>query len=94
MDMGMRNPFTPGEADFSGMNREHGRKIYINSVIQKAVVQVDEEGTEAAAATGVEMRITAVPANTFSVIANRPFLFAIVHAPTGTVLFAGIVREP
>ena len=94
MKMGMRNPFTPGEADFSGMNREHGRKIYINSVIQKAVVQVDEEGTEAAAATGVEMRVTAVPTNAFSVVANRPFLFAIVHTPTGTVLFAGIVREP
>lgn len=90
--MGMPLAFTPGEADFSGMNRSHGKQIYIHSVVHKAVVQVDEEGTEAAAATGVEMRITSATPDTFTLIANRPFLFAIVHRPTGLVLFLGIVR--
>ncbi len=92
--LGMEAPFQPDGADFSRINRAYGKKIYINQVIHKAVVQVDEEGTEAAAATGIEMRITAAPVNHFTVIADRPFLFAIVHQPAGAVLFMGIVREP
>lgn len=92
--LGMQAPFQPNGADFSRISREYGKKIYISQVIHKAVVQVDEEGTEAAAATGVEMELTAVPQDYFSVIADRPFLFAIVHQPTGAILFMGIMREP
>lgn len=92
--MGMGRAFEQGRADFRRMSRTYGRELYISKVVQKAVVQVDEEGTEAAAATGVTVGITAMPSNRFSVIADRPFLFAIAHQPTGAVLFMGTVREP
>jgi len=57
-------------------------------------MEVDEEGTKAAAATGVVVGITAYNPNRFTLIANRPFFFAIRHNATGTILFMGIVREP
>ncbi len=92
--LGIQHAFEPNRADFSRMNRQHGRELYISKAVQKAIIQVDEEGTEAAAATGVVVGITAMPAHRFSVIADRPFLFAIVHQPTGVVLFMGTVRAP
>jgi serpin B len=57
-------------------------------------VEVDEEGTKAAAATGITVGVTSVPVDQFNLVVDRPFLFAIVHQPTGTVLFLGIVRTP
>jgi serpin B len=57
-------------------------------------VEVDEEGTKAAAATGITVGVTSVPVDQFSLVVDRPFLFAIVHQPTGVVLFVGVVRQP
>lgn len=94
-EMGMPAPFDPQVADFSGMSAEYGRQLYISAVIHKAFVAVDEEGTEAAAATAVVVGDEAVaPTPTISLTIDRPFLFAIQDAETGTVLFLGRVLDP
>lgn len=91
--MGMPLAFSPDGADFSGMD---GKKdLYIARVIHQAFVEVNEEGTEAAAATGVTMAPTAVRADPPVVFkADHPFLFLIRHNPTGAVLFMGRVFNP
>lgn len=78
-----------GAADFTGINSEGG--IQISDVIHQAVVQVDEEGTEAAAATAVIGERTSLP-DTLEV--NRPFLFLIQDKPTGMILFLGRIAHP
>ena len=77
-------------ADFSGMNGEGGLRIA--AVLHKAVVNVDEEGTEAAAATAVTFLESNPPPATMTV--NRPFLFLIRDRPSGTLLFIGRVVDP
>jgi serpin B len=69
------------------------RDLFISAVIHKAFIDVDEEGTEAAAATGVVMRAKAAMRNpTFR--ADHPFLFLIRDNRTGSVLFMGRVMNP
>ena len=91
--MGMPTAFT-SSADFSGM--DGAKDLYISDVVHKAFVNVDEEGTEAAAATGVVMRAMAVaheePVPVFR--ADHPFLFLIQDNNTGTILFAGRMVNP
>jgi serpin B len=89
--LGMAQAFS-GEADFSGMTG--GRDLYISAVVHKAFVAVDEAGTEAAAATAVVMRESAVMAESIEVTLDRPFLFLIRDHETGTILFAGRVIDP
>ena len=92
--MGMKVPFMGGQADFTGMCREAvQRGLYIDKVKQKTYVDVNEEGTEAAGVTVVEMRETALP-DRFNFRADRPFLFVIRERFSGTILFAGILLEP
>lgn len=90
--LGMRLAFSP-KADFSGMT---GKKdLYISRVIHQAYVDVNEEGTEAAAATAVVMRLTALsPAAEKTFRADHPFLFLIRHNPSGTILFLGRLARP
>ncbi|HTV40706.1 MAG TPA: serpin family protein [Candidatus Sulfotelmatobacter sp.] len=93
-DMGMPDAFDPFKADFSGMD---GRKdLYISSVIHEAYVKVDEEGTEAAAATAVMMTelILARPPPIPTFRADHPFLFLIRDNQTGSILFLGRVMDP
>ena len=92
--VGMGVAFNPREADFSGIRPE--RDIYISQVKHKAVVEVNEEGTEAAAATSVGVTTTSIrePRERFSFIADRPFLMAIRDSKTGAILFMGAVMEP
>ena len=93
--MGMKLAFDPNGADFKGMTT--AEKVFISAVIHKAFVKVDEEGTEAAAATGVVMTPTAVriePANPKEFKADHPFVFEIVHQKTGAVLFVGRLAKP
>ncbi|MFS8795151.1 serpin family protein [Synechococcus sp. R55.8] len=92
--LGMGVAFDPDRADFSRIADVSPERLFIQKAIQKAVVEVDEEGTKAAAATGITVGVTSVPVDQFSLVADRPFLFAIVHQPTGTVLFLGVVRQP
>jgi serpin B len=85
--LGMVNAFGGG-ADFSGMFGTRGPSI--SAVLHKAFVEVNEEGTEAAAATGVMMTIRANP----GFRADHPFLFLIRDRRTGSVLFMGRVLDP
>jgi serpin B len=91
--MGMRDAFDPSKANFSGMD---GRRnwLHIGAVIHKAFVDVNEEGTEAAAATAVAMRITMAlqPPPLFR--ADHPFIFLIRDNKTGSILFIGRVLDP
>jgi serpin B len=92
--MGMPDAFSPDKADFSGI--ASGRDLYINDVIHKAFVDVNEEGTEAAAATGVVMGITSVEAGKKMVYFNvdHPFAFFIRDRRTKNILFLGRVTDP
>jgi serpin B len=90
--MGIRRAFSAGEADFSGIDG-NGR-LFISDVVQKAYISVDEKGTEAAAATGVIMRPTAVPMPQGVFIADHPFLYIIRDRESGAILFAGRVVDP
>lgn len=90
--LGMVNAFTPGVADFSGMDGT--RELYVGDVVHKTFVEVDEAGTEAAAATAVIMQATAMPAEPVEVTVDRPFVFLIRDIETGTVLFLGRVMNP
>ncbi|MCX7924650.1 MAG: serpin family protein [Fimbriimonadales bacterium] len=92
--LGMGIAFDPARADFSRIADVAPDRLFIQKAIQKVVVEVDEEGTKAAAATGVTVGVTSAPAEQFELVADRPFLFVIAHQPTGTILFMGIVREP
>ncbi|MHC4060098.1 MAG: serpin family protein [Planctomycetota bacterium] len=89
--MGMRDAFSQ-QADFSGMNGS--KDLYISAVIHKAYVDVNEEGTEAAAATGVVVGVTAIPAPQPVFRADHPFLFLIRDNHTGSILFIGRVMAP
>lgn len=89
--MGMPTAFS-GAADFSGMTGD--RSLCISDVRHKAFVSVDEDGTEAAAATAVIMSETALPEGPQAVALDRPFMFLIRDIPTGSVLFLGRVLDP
>jgi serpin B len=88
--MGMRRVFTR-DADLSGI--AEGKGLALTAVVHKAFVDVNEEGTEAAAATGGVVGVTSVQ-NPVVFRADRPFLFVVRHEPTGTVLFVGRVVDP
>lgn len=89
-DMGMPSAFLFGAADFSGMDGR--RDLYIAHAIHQSFVEVNEEGTEAAAATGISVGATSLPPVSF--VANHPFLFVIHDNVTGSILFMGRVMDP
>ncbi len=90
--MGMADAFDPQRADFSGMLGK--KELHISAVIHKAYVNINEEGTEAAAATGVAISTTAIapPPPTFK--ADHPFVFFIRDNASQSVLFFGRVLDP
>lgn len=90
--MGMPSAFSKDKADFSAMTGT--RDLFISAVIHKAFVEVNEEGTEAAAATGVVMGITSIIPPRAVFRADHPFIFALRDNRTGAVLFLGRVVEP
>jgi serpin B len=90
--MGMRTAFTH-KADFSGITT--AGDIFIDDVIHKAYVDVHEEGTEAAAATGITMTLTSArPDKVVDFKADHPFVFLIRDNRTGSILFMGRVADP
>ncbi len=89
--LGMPSAFDD-RADFSGITK--AERLVISNVIHQANIDVDEKGTEAAAATAVVMRETAIAADPITVRADRPFLFALRDVPTGSILFLGRVGDP
>jgi serpin B len=92
-DMGMESAFT-NQADFSGMDGT--RSLFIGDVIHQAYIDDNEEGTEAAAATGVVEKAMALPHEvripTFR--ADHPFIFIIQDRDNGNILFMGRVNNP
>ena len=93
--MGMKQAFQQGVADFSGMDGT--RDLFVSAVVHEGFVEVTEEGTEAAAATGVVITKRAMirePEETLDVRVDRPFAWAVIERGTSTILFADVVADP
>ncbi len=93
--MGMREAFSGGRADFSGMTVKKG--LCISQVVHQADIEVNEEGTEAAAATvvGMRKRVSCAPEMPVVIFeADHPFIFLIRHRPSNSILFTGRVMNP
>ncbi len=91
--LGMVDAFDISRADFSKM--EPKKELYITAIMHKAYIDVNEEGTEAAAATGVVVGLKAMRISEPIVFrADHPFLYMIIHNPTGQILFMGRVINP
>ncbi len=93
--MGMKDAFSRS-ADFSNLCECGPGDVYISDVLHKAVIEVNEKGTEAAAATAITIRLTsAMPVvDPFHMVVDRPFLIAIVDDNTGLILFMGAISDP
>jgi serpin B len=90
--MGMGEAFNPNLADFSKLY-QGTQKAYLTSVLHKTFVEVNEEGTEAAAVTSVTVGITSVGSG-FHFKVNKPYFFFIRENQSNTILFAGKIVEP
>lgn len=92
--LGMVAAFDRGQANFSHMVDEDD-EVYISEVKQKTYIDVHEKGTEAAAVTSVEMRLTSAPVDgPFYMEVNRPFFLTITDEETDTILFMGTIYHP
>jgi serine protease inhibitor len=90
--IGMANAFDPAKANFSGISDQ---RTVISQVQHKTFIEVNEEGTEAAASTSVGIATLSAPTDApFQMVVDRPFFAAIRDNETGTVLFVGRVVEP
>ena len=89
--MGAEEMFIPGRADLSGITAE---PLFVSKVVHKAFVEVNEEGTEAAAATGIGMNTFSMPLPKLIFKADHPFLFLIRHNDSGAILFLGRLVRP
>jgi serpin B len=90
--MGMPLAFDPDRADFSGITTQE--KLYISAVVHQADISVDEKGTEASAATAVQIEAFAMPGQRVALHIDRPFIFVVRDATTGAILFLGRVTDP
>jgi serine protease inhibitor len=90
--LGMRAAFDPHTADFAAI----GQGLFISAARQRTLVEVNEEGTEAAAVTGIGITATSArpQSEPFQMIVDRAFLFVIEDQQTGTILFTGVVFDP
>ena len=90
--MGVRRAFGAG-ADFSGITASG---VAVDQVLQKCFVEVNEEGSEAAAVTSIGVRLTSVrpEGRPFMMKLDRPFVFAIMNSATNDILFAGRIAAP
>ncbi len=91
-EMGMSSVFQEKKADLTGMSSQDG--LSISAVVHKAFIEVNEEGTEAAAATAVCLVGCALRLEFQSFTADHPFMFFIRHNPTNSILFLGRFRGP
>jgi len=93
--MGISDAFSELSADFGRMGSVEGGNIFIGRVLHKTCIQVNEKGTEAAAATSVEMEPTGAPADDYvNLRFDRPFVYAVVDLETGLPLFIGLLDSP
>jgi len=95
--LGMEIAFDPKRARFDAISSSPS-EIWIDQVLHRAIVEVNEEGTEAAAVTAVHMVAVSMrrpkPPRTFEMIVDRPFFFAICDDQTRSILFMGSIEEP
>ncbi len=91
-EMGLRIAFTRGSADFTGMTDDE--PLWIDDVHHQATITVDEDGTEAAAATAVVMNTSSAAVDTHELVLDRPFLFVVHDVESGAPLFVGRVSDP
>jgi len=94
--MGMEVAFDSGQADFTKMYDadQVGLNLYISKVRHKTFIEVNEEGTEAAAVTSVEMTLESAGPSITTMRVDRPFIFVIRENHSGSILFAGKIVEP
>ena len=92
--LGINDAFLQGKADFSAISGN--QELFANEVIHKAVIELDEKGTEAAAATAIAMRGGSAmqPVNPVLFKADHPFIFMLKDLKTSTILFIGLVKNP
>lgn len=94
-NMGVRQAFDDGKADFSAMGSCESGKLYISDILHKTFIELNREGTRAAAVTGIICGTTSVqpPEKTYEVYLDRPFLYAIIDDDTQTPMFIGAVMN-
>jgi hypothetical protein len=93
-ELGMTDAFVPGIADFDGIADRELFDLHISGVFHKTFIDVNEVGTEAAAATGVVVGVTSIPPPPPVFRADHPFLFALRDAHSGSLLFVGRLNRP
>ena len=92
--MGVKEVFKTGAADLTGLTKNSAGDLYVTDVIQKCVIKVNEEGSEASAATAVAVNFKKSLSRTRVFNANKPFLYFIVCKTTGMILFSGRMVDP
>jgi serpin B len=92
--LGVKTAFVSGRSNFGGISKEPNQETFLKTVRQKAVIEVDEAGTEAVACTGVVAYAKCAPIQPCSFICNRPFIFLIRQQETGLILFIGRMMNP
>ena len=90
--LGLDDAVDPSLADFSKMTNDE--RLFIGDVIHQAFIAVDEDGTEAGAATAVVMELMSASPPSMELTVDRPFIFQIRDTATGTILFIGRVMDP
>jgi serpin B len=93
ISMGMHDAFNSNQANFAGIDGKTNR-LFISAVVHKAFAEVNEQGTEAAASTGVAIGLTSLPPPPVTFRADHPFLFLIRENETGSILFMGRLSDP
>jgi len=92
-EMGIREAFQPGVADLTRMAHVARGSIWVDKVIQKAVIKVNEKGTEAAAATAIII-LTSAPVYNVEVVVDKPFIYILRDRDSKVILFIGHVVDP
>ena len=91
--MGLQDAFDPGRADFSGIGSYQGKDIYINEVLHKTYIAVEERGTRAGAVTLAEMMAKGVAPEGETVYLERPFVYMLIHCGTDVPVFIGVTED-
>ena len=92
--LGLSRVFSPDTSDLSGFVDGPSPDLYVTGAFHQAFVRIDEQGTEAAAATGVVVGVRSMPLPSPEVVLDRPFLFVVRERTSGAVLFLGRVDDP